>query len=51
VQEKSSFLFGENFLPVDQTIDILLDRGELDAAFPPDTAHGVTAGNTSVLDR
>jgi 4,5-dihydroxyphthalate decarboxylase len=39
------------FLPVDQTIDILLDRGELDAAFPPDTAHGVTAGNTSVLDR
>ena len=40
-----------SFLPVDQTTDVLLDRGELDAAFPPfDTAH-VTAGNTSVLDR
>lgn len=40
-----------HFLPVDQTIDILLDRGELDAAFPPETAQGVTVGNTSVLDR
>ncbi len=39
------------FLPVDQTMDMLLDRGELDAAFPPDTARGVTVGNTSVLDR
>ena len=41
-----------SFLPVDQTIDVLLDRGELDAAFPPlDAAHGVTVNNTSVLDR
>ncbi len=40
-----------SFLPVDQTMDVLLDRGELDAAFPPDTAYGVTLGNTSVLDR
>ncbi len=39
------------FLPVDQAMDVLLDRGELDAAFPPDTADGVTLGNTSVLDR
>jgi 4,5-dihydroxyphthalate decarboxylase len=39
------------FLPVDQAIDVLLERGELDAAFPPDTERGVTLGNTSVLDR
>jgi 4,5-dihydroxyphthalate decarboxylase len=39
------------FLPVDQTIDKLLDSGELDAAFPPNTTDGVTVGNTSVLDR
>ncbi len=40
-----------SFLPVDQTMDLLLDRGELDAAFPPDTTHGVTLGNTSIIDR
>jgi 4,5-dihydroxyphthalate decarboxylase len=42
---------GLSFLPVDQTIDVMLDRGELDAAFPPHTADGVTLGNASVLDR
>jgi 4,5-dihydroxyphthalate decarboxylase len=40
-----------SFLPVDQTMDVLLDRGELDAAFPPDTGHGFMLGNTSVIDR
>ena len=40
-----------HFLSVDQTMDILLDHGQLDAAFPPDTAAGVTVGNTSVIDR
>ncbi len=39
------------FLPLGQTIDMMLDRGELDAAFPPIMDEGVTAGNASVLDR
>ena len=40
-----------HFLHVDQTMDILLDRGELDAAFPPVGSEGVSIGNASVLDR
>jgi len=40
-----------SFLPLGQTTDMMLDRGELDAAFPPMTEEGVTADNPSVLDR
>ena len=39
------------WLTVDQTMDVMLDRGEIDAAFPPDVSQGVTAGNTSVINR
>jgi 4,5-dihydroxyphthalate decarboxylase len=34
-----------------QTMDVMLDRGELDAIFPPSMSEGITAGNTTVLDR
>ncbi|MGA2108977.1 MAG: hypothetical protein ABSH25_15190 [Syntrophorhabdales bacterium] len=39
------------FLPLGQTIDMMLDRGELDASFPPIMDEGVTADKPSVLDR
>jgi len=40
-----------SFLPLGLTTDMMLDRGELDAAFPPILEEGVTADNPSVLDR
>jgi len=40
-----------HWLPIDQTLDMLLDRGELDAIAPPNTSMGVTVGNPAVLDR
>jgi 4,5-dihydroxyphthalate decarboxylase len=39
------------WLTADQTTDVMLDRGELDAIFPPSMSEGITAGNTAVLDR
>ena len=39
------------WLTADQTMDVMLDRGELDAIFPPAMSDGVTAGNTTVIDR
>lgn len=39
------------WLTVDQTLDVMLDRGELDAIFPPSPAGGVTAGRSDVIDR
>ncbi len=39
------------WITVDQTMDVMLDRGELDAIFPPTTSEGVTAGNPNVIDR
>ncbi len=39
------------WLTVDQTMDVMLDRGELDAIFPPEMSEGITAGNTNVIDR
>lgn len=39
------------WLIADQTMDVMLDRGELDAIFPPSMSEGITAGNTTVLDR
>jgi 4,5-dihydroxyphthalate decarboxylase len=39
------------WITVDQTADVLLDRGELDAIFAPNVSLGVTAGNPAVLDR
>lgn len=39
------------WLTADQTLDVLLDRGELDAIFPPDMSRGITAGNPTVIDR
>lgn len=39
------------WLTVDQTLDVMLDRGELDAMFPPNMAEGITADNAAVIDR
>jgi 4,5-dihydroxyphthalate decarboxylase len=39
------------WLTADQTLDVMLDRGELDAIFPPDMSKGITAGNPTVIDR
>jgi len=39
------------FLSLGQTADMMLDRGELDGAFPPIMDEGVTADDPSVLDR
>jgi 4,5-dihydroxyphthalate decarboxylase len=39
------------WLNADQTLDVMLDRGELDAIFPPTTSDGVTAGKKDVIDR
>ncbi|MFH1624480.1 MAG: hypothetical protein ABID54_04905 [Pseudomonadota bacterium] len=40
-----------NWITVDQTPDVMLDRGELDAIFPPNMSRGITAGDSTVLDR
>ena len=40
-----------HWLTPDQTMDVMLDRGELDAIFPPKMAQGVTAGDPTVIDR
>jgi 4,5-dihydroxyphthalate decarboxylase len=40
-----------SFLPLGRTADMMLDRGDLDASFPPIMDEGVTADNPSVLDR
>ncbi len=40
-----------HWLTVDQTLDVMLDRGELDAIFPFRPGSPVTAGNTTVIDR
>ncbi len=39
------------WLTADQTPDVMLDRGELDAIFPPNMNKGVTAGDPAVIDR
>jgi 4,5-dihydroxyphthalate decarboxylase len=39
------------WLTADQTLDVMLDRGELDAIFPPSTSDGITTGNTTIIDR
>ncbi|HME42513.1 MAG TPA: twin-arginine translocation signal domain-containing protein [Syntrophorhabdales bacterium] len=39
------------WLTVDQTLDVMLDRGELDAIFPPSASDGITAGNATIIDR
>jgi len=40
-----------HWLTADQTMDVMLDRGELDAIFPPSMSEGITAGKTTVIDR
>ena len=40
-----------HWLTVDQTLDVMLDHGELDAIFPFRPGSPVTAGNTTVIDR
>ena len=40
-----------HWLTADQTMDVMLDRGELDAIFPPNMAQGITAGDPTVIDR
>ncbi len=40
-----------HWLTVDQTMDVMLDRGELDACFPFRPGSPVTAGNPTVIDR
>jgi 4,5-dihydroxyphthalate decarboxylase len=39
------------WLTADQTMDVMLDRGQLDAIFPPSVSDGITAGSTTVIDR
>jgi len=39
------------WLAVGQTLDVMLDRSELDAIFPPSTSDGITAGNATIIDR
>ena len=40
-----------HWLTADQTADVMLDRGELDAIFPPEMSEGITAGKPTVIDR
>ena len=40
-----------HWLTADQTPDVMLDRGELDAIFPPNLSMGITAGDPTVIDR
>ncbi len=48
-----------HWLTADQTMDVMLDRGELDAIFPPSAwikstpkiKEGITAGDPTVIDR
>ena len=40
-----------HWLTVDQTLDVMLDRGELDVTFPFNPGSPVTAGNPAVIDR
>ena len=40
-----------HWLTVDQTLDVMLDHGELDAIFPFRPGSPVTAGNAMVIDR
>ena len=48
-----------HWLTADQTMDVMLDRGELDAIFlpkswivsPPNMKEGITAGDPTVIDR
>ena len=40
-----------HWLTPDQTMDVMLDRGELDAIFPPKMAQGITAGDPTKIDR
>ncbi|MBN1849873.1 MAG: hypothetical protein JW932_14965 [Deltaproteobacteria bacterium] len=39
------------WLTPDQAPDVMLDRGELDAIFPPHTTKGKTVGDPTVIDR
>lgn len=40
-----------HWLTVDQTLDVMLDRGELDVTFPFRPGSPMTAGNPTVIDR
>ena len=40
-----------HWLTVDQTMDVMLDRGELDAIIPVNVTEEITAGDTTVIDR
>jgi hypothetical protein len=40
-----------HWLTPDQTPDVMLDRGELDAIFPPNVLMGITSGDPTVIDR
>jgi 4,5-dihydroxyphthalate decarboxylase len=40
-----------HWLTAEQTPDVMLDRGELDATFPPNMSMGITAGDPTVIDR
>jgi 4,5-dihydroxyphthalate decarboxylase len=40
-----------NWLTVDQTLDVMLDRGEIDACTAIRPSNRVTAGDTNVIDR
>lgn len=40
-----------HWLTVDQTMDVMLDRGEIDACTQIRAGQGVTAGDTTVIDR
>jgi 4,5-dihydroxyphthalate decarboxylase len=40
-----------HWLTADQTPDVMLDRGELDAIFQPNMSMGITAGDPTVIDR
>ncbi len=40
-----------HWLTPDQTPDVMLDRGELDAIFQPNMSEGITAGDPTVIDR
>ncbi len=40
-----------NWLTVDQTMDVMLDRGELDAIIPVNVTEEITAGDPTVIDR
>jgi 4,5-dihydroxyphthalate decarboxylase len=40
-----------HWLTVDQTMDVMLDRGELDAIIPVNVTETITAGDSTVIDR